>query len=147
MKTIYIIATLCLSLIAFSQIPKLTNVVYANLSWDGRHCRGLNGPCDMNIVNNKAMGSTTISYDSNGNLTFCFERAKITKAMESKILGVQLAENSKVVKITNVMEDDIDLNANLKSALNTASSYTKIPKGNYQVQISKDVLSISFKLE
>lgn len=150
MKNIIYTVLLCITSIAFSQEQKTTKTITTNaIVTFGRYgldCAG-RGVCSFTKTENKREANTTINYNKDHTITLIIDRTKITTTDAIKILGQPVTEQFKASDLTFAMEDHFNLEPELKTSLKTSKQITKIAKGNYPIQITKNHFIITLKLE
>ena len=150
MKKLIHIALLCITSIAFSQDKKTSNstAINAQITF-GRQsldCRG-RGTCSFEKVESIKEANAIVTYNKDNTITLIIDRTKITKEDEAKIVGKPIAEVLNVNKLVFTIQDDLTLETEIKSNLKTEQNITKIAKGNYPIQVTKETFTITIKLE
>lgn len=150
MKKRLYIALLCITSIAFSQNKKASTIATVNTQITfGRQsldCRG-RGTCNFEKAENIENANATATYNKDNTVTLIIDRTKITKENEVKIVGKPLDDVFKVNELVFVMDEDFVLEKEIKSSLKTPEQVTKLAKGNYPIQITKETITITIKLE
>ncbi|WP_290700713.1 hypothetical protein [Lacinutrix sp.] len=154
MKKIIYIVLLCTISIAFSQEKRTEKrteektAINTELKF-GKYtdCLRPGGICTFNVNSNKSQTNTTATYNKDNTVTLIIDRTKITKEDEVKIFGKQLDDVFKVNELVFVMDENFVLEKEIKSSLKTPEQVTKLAKGNYPIQITKETITITIKLE
>ncbi len=134
---------LLLPFLMFSQESE----VEVNSSFDGRHCYGTNGLCDLSVDTDKKEPNGTLIYNKNSQtLTLVIDRTMIASDEESKIIN-EIVDEEGGIKYVFITDHDFILNDDIKTSLGIVQKTYMILKGNYPIMIKKDTLTITFKLE
>ncbi len=140
-RILYIL--LLLPFMVFSQESE----VEVNSSFDGRHCNGANGLCDLLINTDRKDPNAKLIYNkSNQTLTLVIDRTEITAEEELKIMK-EIVTKEGNIKYVFINDYDFILNTDIKTSLEMGQKVSIIPKGKYAIIIKKDSLTITFKLE
>lgn len=146
MKNIITITMLFLSLTAFSQVETLITSVYATSTLGSYSNCTRRGLCAIkgNLDISKANTQTIINEDNT--LTLVFERDKLSKEDEIKILGQEININTEMEDFTFLMEEALVLDEETRKALNFPQNFTTITTGTYPVIITEKSFTVTLKL-
>ncbi len=140
MKKIIYAILLCIPLVSFCQENKTSNETDVNITWDGRHCRGTNGLCNIsNTEDNKVLSNATIIDHKDGTITFNIDRNKLSNEEQLKIVGRELTPLLESNDFIYALDYDFEFAMWDKTNV--------ISKGNYPLIITKDTITITLNLK
>ncbi|QIE58340.1 hypothetical protein G5B37_01805 [Rasiella rasia] len=132
-------------LIGYATIYGQTTIsVHTN--FNGFHCDGKTGICDIGSQNNRSQSNTAIVLNDNNTITFTIDREKLSMAEQQNIIGIHPNQiNSKQdyyfkIPFTYILPE------HLKQSLQDTRANLSIAKGSYLIKMSQQFYTIIFKL-
>lgn len=142
MKNTILILFLCSSFISFSQ-----DTIVINTSFNGRHCFGKQGLCDMTIPQKMGTDGNSKLYYTKGALNLIIDRDKLSKTEDYKVLGKTVDRLMYTEQTVYPLKYDLEINRNVIKGLHLLDKEYVIKKGNYPLLVSKEAYTITFKIE
>ncbi|WP_299890489.1 hypothetical protein [uncultured Lacinutrix sp.] len=136
------------SFFAFSQGEKLTDSISVVTSFNGRHCDGKHGLCDITISEEgkKESGNASL-YNNNGKLKLVIHRNKLSNTEEYKVMGKRISKFVQEKESIYTIDYDFELDSNISNRLKLKNKTYTILRGRYPLIITNDAFIITFKLE
>ncbi len=124
-----------------------TNSVDTTTSFNGFHCDGKQGICDIGNQRNTSQNNTTWVLNSNGTLTLTIKKNKISEQEIIQITGTTTSKTKTNNQYNFIVPKTYILPANLKESLTSNTPSLQIKSGTYPIQFSENHLTIIFNLK
>lgn len=126
--------------------PTLAQSVFANTSFNGFHCDGKTGICDIGSQNNRSQSNTAIVLNDNNTITFTIDREKLSMAEKQNIIGIHPNQINSKQDYYFKIPFTYMLPGHLKQSLQDTRANLSIAKGSYLIKMSQQFYTIIFKL-
>ncbi|WP_432410442.1 hypothetical protein [Rasiella sp. SM2506] len=133
---------LCIGFICLSQ----SKSILATTSFNGFHCDGKQGICDIDS-NNRSAANTTLVLQPDNKLIFTMDRQNLSQATQEKITGINPLNINKSTTYYFKVPQIFTLPQALKNSLSESGNQLSISKGSYPILITENTFTIIFNLE
>jgi hypothetical protein len=141
-KLIYIII-FCLPILVVGQ-----NEMQAESNFNGRHCRGTVGLCNIgSSIEGKSISNSKVMYDTNQGIVLTIEAGKLTNEEVLKVFGEPINETYNYKNLEMKVEADFEIEVELLKALKVPQNRVVIKAGTYPTTFKDNSLQIIFEVD
>ncbi|RDK89093.1 hypothetical protein [Marinirhabdus gelatinilytica] len=141
---IYITLLLCsISTICSAQ----RGSVLVDASFNGFHCDGKHGICDIDNATNRAQSNTEITFNEDGTLTLKINRSKLSPNDVKSIAGTNSLSKNNSQPNHFIVNENFTLSGAIVKDLTNEEKVLRIKKESYPIQVTNEHLTITFTLE